>query len=545
MSALAGFDPPSSHLYRRMKWHLLALLGCLFFGMFLSGCIAVENRTAGNLIIPIQVDGRQTSVSVPIGTTAQGALDRAGITLNQLDRMEPPGYTVLTEGQSIRVIRVKEEFLQEEVVLPFESQVVQNESLPEQREMIIQTGKNGLLQRTYRIVYEDGQEVSRSIFKEERLVEPKAEITMIGVQKPFTPYPIPGRLVYLAGGNAWVMEKSTGERRPVVTTADLDGRVFSLSPDGNWLLFTRKSSRPAGEEINTLWMIDLEQEDARPIALRVNNIVHFADWVPGQGLTITYSTVEPRTTAPGWQANNDLFIARYAPTGMILETEKIIEANYGGALGWWGTQFAWSPDGELLAYAQPDRVGLVDLETKSLKPLVDITPYQTRADWAWVTGLGWSPNHQVLYFNTHAPKPGLDNAESSPYFDLSARLVNSGLTLSLVEKSGMFGYPVPSPRLSDGSYLVAFLMNASREQGETGRYWLTVIDRDGSNLKRVFPDEGKLGMEPQKVAWSPEPMEGDTPWIACIYQGNLFLINPVTGDYRQITGDGLIEKIDW
>lgn len=545
MSALAGFDPPSSHLYRRMKWNLLSLLGCLFFGMFLSGCIAVENRTAGNLIISIQVDGRQTSVSVPIGTTAQGALDRAGITLNQLDRIEPPGYTVLTEGQSIRVIRVKEEFLQEEVVLPFESQVVQNESLPEQREMIIQTGKNGLLQRTYRIVYEDGQEVSRSIFKEERLVEPKAEITMIGVQKPFTPYPIPGRLVYLAGGNAWVMEKSTGERRPVVTTADLDGRVFSLSPDGNWLLFTRKSSRPAGEEINTLWMIDLEQEDARPIALRVSNIVHFADWVPGQGLTITYSTVEPRTTAPGWQANNDLFIARYAPTGMILETEKIIEANYGGALGWWGTQFAWSPDGELLAYAQPDRVGLVDLQTKSLKPLVDITPYQTRADWAWVTGLGWSPNHQVLYFNTHAPKPGLDNAESSPYFDLSARLVNSGLTLSLVEKSGMFGYPAPSPRLADGSYLVAFLMNASREQGETGRYWLTVIDRDGSNLKRVFPDEGKLGMEPQKVTWSPEPMEGDTPWIACIYQGNLFLINPDTGDFRQITGDGLIEKIDW
>lgn len=545
MSTLAGFEPPSSHLHRRMKCNLLALLVCFLGGIFLSGCITVENRTVGNLTIPIQVDSHQTTISVPIGTTVQGALDRAGITLNQLDRIEPPGYTVLTEGQSIRVIRVKEEFQQEEVILPFESQVVQNESLPEQREMIIQSGKNGLLQRTYRIVYEDGQEVSRSIFKEERLVEPQAEITMIGVQKPFTPYPIPGRLVYLAGGNAWAMEKSTGDRRPVVTTADLDGRVFSLSPDGNWLLFTRKSSRPPSEEINTLWMINLEQEDARPIALRVSNIIHFADWVPGQGLTITYSTVEPRTTAPGWQANNDLFIARYAPTGMILETEKIIEANYGGAFGWWGTQFAWSPDGELLAYAQPDRIGLVDLETKSLKPLVDITPYQTRADWAWVTGLGWSPNHQVLYFNTHAPKPGLDNAESSPYFDLSARLVNNGLTLALVEKSGMFGYPVTSPRLADGSYLVAFLMNASREQGETGRYWLSVIDRDGSNLKRVFPDEGKLGMEPQKVVWSPEPIEGGSPWIACIYQGNLFLVNPVTGDYRQITGDGLIEKIDW
>ena len=510
-----------------------------------SGCLPTQAQITRTIQVSLEVDGHQEEFQVPAGTTAQGILDQAKVQLNQLDRVDPPAYTVLDNGQKIQVIRIREDFQVEEIVLPFESQTVQNESLPDQREMIIQTGSNGKLQRTYRIVYEDGKEVSRQIFKETRLVEPKSEIKMVGVQKPFTPYPLPGRLVYLAGGNAWMMEKTTGERRPVVTTADLDGRVFSLSPDGNWLLFTRKSNRPPAEEINTLWMVNLEAPDEKPVDLRAGNIVHFADWVPGRGLTITYSTVEPRATAPGWQANNDLYMTTYAPSGMIVETDKIIESNFGGALGWWGTSYAWSPDGELLAYAQPNTIGIVDLETRQLRPLSEITPYQTRADWAWVTGLGWSPTHQVLYYSTHTQKPGLDNQENSPYFDLAATVINGGPTLRLAEKAGMFGYPVVSPRMEDGGYLVAFLQNASREQGESGRYWLTVMDRDGSNSTRIFPGEGNLGLEPQRVVWSPEPLEGDVYWLACIYQGNLFLVNISTGESRQITGDGLIEKIDW
>ena len=511
----------------------------------LAGCIPTQTQSTQTVEIQLLVDGSTSALQVPAGTPGPGGPDQAKGQLNQLDRVDPPGYTVLSAGQTVQVIRIREEFQTEDIVLPFESQTVQNESLPVEKVMIIQTGSNGMLQRTYRIVYEDGQEKSRQIFKETRLVEPKAEIKMVGVQKPFTPFALPGRLVYLAGGNAWVMEKTTGERRPVVTTADLDGRVFSLSPDGNWLLYSRKSNRPPSEEINTLWMVNLEQEGEKPVDLRASNIVHFADWVPGKGLTVTYSTVEPRATAPGWQANNDLYLTTYAPSGMIVETEKVIETNFGGALGWWGTTFVWSPDGALLAYAQPDSVGLVDLEAKTLKPIVTITPYQTRADWAWVTGLDWSPNHQVLYFTSHMPKPGLDNTEESPYFDLSATVINTGPTLSLAEKTGMFTYPVVSPRAEDGGYSIAFLQNTSREQGETGRYWLEVMDRDGSNMTRVFPEEGKLGLEPQHIVWSPQPLEDGDEWLACVYQGNLYLVNANTGENRQVTGDGLIDKIDW
>ena len=545
MRTIASF-PPTTSPQPRHPWRfiLLVILSGIFL-FILSGCLPTQAQIERTIEVSLLVDGRQEEIQVPAGTTAQGVLDQAKIQLNQLDRVDPPGYSVLDNGQLIQVIRIREEFEVDEIVLPFESQTVQNESLPDQREMIIQTGSNGNLQRTYRIIFEDGKEVGRQIFKETRLVEPKSEIRMVGVQKPFTPYPLSGKLVYLAGGNAWLMEKTTGDRRPVVTTADLDGRVFSLSPDGSWLLFTRKSNRPPEEEINTLWMVNLDGADEKPVDLRAGNIVHFADWVPGRGLTIAYTTVEPRATAPGWQANNDLYLTTYAPSGMIVETEKIIESNFGGALGWWGTNYAWSPDGELLAYAQPNAIGLVDLETRQLQQLTEITPYQTRADWAWVTGLGWSPNHQILYYSAHIQKPGLDNQENSPYFDLTATVINGGPTLTLAEKAGMFGYPVSSPRLEDGSYQVAFLQNTSREQGESGRYWLSIMDRDGSNMTRIFPGEGNLGLEPQRVVWSPVPLEGNVYWLACIYQGNLYLVNNSAGESRQITGDGLIEKIDW
>lgn len=517
----------------------------LLFGWILSACSLNPGTPIENYTVQIVVDGQTLSLQVPAGTTVQNAIEKAGVALEALDRLEPPGYTVLKNGESVRVIRVREELKIEEITIPFDSQTVQNESLPENRTMIIQAGSNGKLERTIRILYEDGQEVSRSVVKEVRIVEPRPEIKMVGVQRPFTPTSIPGRLVYLSGGNAWLMEGNTGNRRPLVTSGDLDGRIFSLSPNKEWLLFTRRSSTEPGKEINTLWMLNLTDPEAKPVNLRAKNIIHFADWVPGQGLSITYSTVEPRTTAPGWQANNDLVLTRYSPSGIILETTTLVEANYGGAFGWWGTQFAWSPDGALLAYAQPNVVGLVNLETGELTPLIEITPYQTRSDWAWVPALAWSPNHQVLYTLTHAPRPGQDNAETSPYFDLSAYVVNSGALVKVVEKSGMFSYPVVSPRNTDGSYQVAYLNNISSEQGDSGRYRLAVMDRDGSNNKQIFPEEGKLGLDPQEVVWSPEPFEDGTYRLAVIYQKNLFLVHPQTGEALQITGDGLIEKVDW
>lgn len=541
----------------------LALPTRWFAWLFLiTAVVALANCAPAPTVVQVpisalvKVDGKQLAIQIPQGTSVQGALEQAKISLSNLDRVEPPGYTVLQEGDVIQVTRVREVFSVKEVTLPFEKKTLNNETLPEGQTLLVQRGVNGIERVTYRQVFENDQEVSNIVFKNETMLEPLPEIIMVGVQKPFTPLPIPGKLAYLTSGNAWLMETTTGNRRPVVTTGDLDGRVFKLSPKGDWLLFTRMQSpkdtaeettEPAG--INTLWAVDLTEENARPVNLNIDNVIHFADWVPNKGLMIAFSTVEPRSTAPGWQANNDLQMATFSSTGAIIRQETILESNAGGFYGWWGMNFAWSPDGLLLAYARPDEIGLVDFEENTTRTLTGILPFQTGSDWAWVSGIGWSSTGRVLYLVNHVIKAGLESQEMSPLFDLAGMVIDAeelkagGPMITIVPQAGMFAYPVPAPQ-NQGNQ-VAYLQAIFPEQSDSKRYRLVVMDRDGSNRKTIFPAEDRQGMDPQHTVWSPLPFGSGNLWLAVLYQGNLWLVDSVTGDSQQVTGDGLVTHIDW
>ena len=519
---------------------LIGLVSCCL----LAGC-STPTPVQSDLSVTIQVDGKKISADVPAGSTVQFSLDKAGVTLGTLDRVEPSAFTLLTSATAIQITRVREVFEVEETVLPFSRQVVKNESLPTNQKMIVQAGSTGLLQVTYRRVFENEVEVSRTRIKTQTLNEPKPEIEMIGVQSPFVPLPIPNKLAYLTMGSAWIMQGNTAERRPIVTTGDLDGRVFSLSTDGKWLLYTRKSSLPAAEEINTLWVISTLDENAKPIDLKMKNIVHFADWLPGAATQILCSTVEPRSSAPGWQANNDLISLTFATSGSFVKKEEILAANSGGVYGWWGTQFALSSDGKKLAYFRPDSIGLVNLDKKNLAPWLELLPYQTRSDWAWVPGFSWSSDRRVIYTVNHLPQSGLVSKENSQLFDLIAYVPETGQTITLSSQSGMFAYPSASPQLPGKRSWIAYLKAFFPEQSETSRYRLYLMSQDGSNQRALFPEEGATGLDPQQVVWSPLTGSDPAAWLAVLYRGNLYLINPETGKANQVTGDGLVKRTDW
>jgi resuscitation-promoting factor RpfB len=526
------------------SFQLFSCLAWLVSGMILAAC-STATPVQGILTVAIKADGKQASVELPAGSTAQLALDKAGITLGNLDRVDPPVFTLLTGATTIQVTRVREVFEVEESVLPFSRQVIKNESLPTNQTMIVQAGVTGLLQVTYRRVFENDVEVSRTQIKSQTVNEPQAEIEMVGVQSPFAPAAISNKIAYLTTGSAWLMERTTAERRPLVTSGDLDGYVFSLSPDGKWLLYSRKSSLPVAQEINNLWVISTIDENPKPIDLKTKNVVHFAAWAPGQTNQIYYSTVEPRASAPGWQANNDLFALTFAVSGSYIKRDEIIPANSGGVYGWWGTTYAWSPDGKALAYARPDSIGLVNLEKKTTTPLIDLLPYQTRSDWAWVPGLSWSADHRVLYAINHLPQTGVASKENSQIFDLTAFVPETAQVSELIPQVGMFSYPAVSPLMPGNHSWIAFLKAYFPDQSETSRYRLFVMDRDGSNQRSLFPEEGAAGLDPQQVVWSPLGDGDPSVWLSVIYKGNLYFINPINGKANQITGDGLIKRVDW
>lgn len=508
--------------------------------MLLVGCRSPQ-VTGSDITIHIAADGQARNITVPAGSTVTQALQSAGIAMGNLDRVDPPLYTVLGDGSSITLIRVEEVFETEEQIIPFERQVVRNESLPEGETRLVQAGINGLQELTYRRVLEDDEEISRAIVKSVILQEAIPEIMMVGAQSSFAPLPIPGRLVYLAGGNAWSIDTSTANRTALVTTGDLDGRIFELSPNGNYLIFTRRSTKPVEQEINTLWAVNTD--GGKPFSTGISNVVHFADWIPGTN-SIAYSTVEPRATAPGWQANNDLH--RYSVTTGA--RARILEASSGGVYGWWGMTFAFSPEGRL-AYSRPDGIGLVDLDGKYLKPLASITPFNSHSDWAWLPGLAWGADGNTLYFLTHAPPPSLVSPEDSPLFDIHAMLLDTNTSIPIAQQTGMFAYPSVSSLQSstrERPYQVAYLQAIFPSQSETSRYRIVVMDRDGSNRRTVFPANDAPGLEPQTLAWAPDFIEGQSgDFIGLIYQGNLWLLDSGSGQAYQVTGDGLVTRIDW
>lgn len=529
----------------------LAILFSLL-ALALGGCFAPRiSQSEVNLSVSLSVDGETKTLQVTSGSKVQQVLETSKITLGSLDKVEPPGYSVVSDGLAIQVTRGREEFKTEQSSIAFERQTVRNESMPLGESRMIQDGATGLVEFVYRSYYQDGQLVNTSISRSTVIKEALPEIIMIGVQKPFAPQPIPGKLIYLAGGNAWLMQGSTSHRSPLTNTADLDGRVLQLSQNGAWLLYTRKSTKSAELEINTLWALNIENPQSIPMNLETSNIIHFADWDPTTtpNLRVLYSTVEPRAAAPGWQANNDLFRMVVGNNGNLGVREKIIEANTGGIYGWWGTDYNWSPTGSFLAYSRPDGVGIVSFKNKTLLPLLSITPLQTRSDWALIPGLAWGADGRTLYTVTHAAPPGLVNPEESPNFNLSALSLDSDANVRIASQSGMFAYPAASALRQVGperAYLVAYLQALTPSLSGSSGYRLVIMDRDGSNRRTVFPDPGSPGLLPQSPVWAPKALFADVgDFLAVIYRGNLWLIDAATGSSYQVTTDGLIQKFIW
>jgi len=537
----------SAH-HRREKTSPLTAF-CAWAAFVSAGLLscAGPRATAGAVGVVVAVDGREVRAAVPSGSSVVQAVEHAGIELGELDRLEPPAYTLVTDGTRIEVTRLKETFEVEQVTLPFLQQTIRNEALPEGEARLLQAGENGLQEITYRIVTEEGIEVSRTPVKSEIVQEPKPEILMIGALAAFSPVPVEGTLAFVSAGNVWTISGDSGRRNPITVTGDAGGRILQFSPRADWLAFTR-SDPQAEDEINSLWAVSSITSSPEPISLGAANVVHFADWSPNrEDLTVAYSTVEPRPAAPGWQANNDLNLVSIRADGSRMRAgarRTLVPFNSGGAYGWWGTSFAWSSNGDRLAYARPDGVGVIEVDDPAPTPVLDMTPYQTLGDWAWVPGVTWGWDDRTLFTVRHAAPVGLETEAASPGFDLVAVQPTTGEALLLHDQSGMFAEPVVSParllRNGEVDYQIAFLQAMAPLESESSRYRLVVVDRDGSNLRTLFPAEGEPGLEPHQVAWSP-----DGERLGVIYQGDLWIVDVASGQSHRLTSDGQVTAIDW
>ena len=515
----------------------LLLCSLAFLLILLSACATStlpETAVRQPVKVQLRVDGQSLNLTTEAANVRE-LLEEAGITASDSDEVDPPPFTPLTDGLTVTIVRVTESIEVIPQSLPFDRKIVRSETMDaDDPPRILQAGKAGLQEVTVRIVYRDGLETER-FPTQATVIEPaQDEVVMVGIGATRDNLRFEGVLAYISNGTAVYLRSSTLFPTQVNTGGPLDGRVFSLSPSGSHLLFTRTSTQTVGFN-NSLWLVSTER-GATPQPLGVSNIL-WADWNPARTapLQIAYTTAISTSLPPGWEANNDLWLGNVSASDPTdFEPEQIIE-SYPATFGWWGGNYAWSPTGQAIAYSYANEVGVINLAPQTLEEqrvqLQRFTEYNTLADWVWVPTLTWSADGRFLAFTNHN-----DPDPETQSFDSWVVDVNTGLAGRFVPQSGMWAHLKWSPTAAaPADSQIAFLRTTNPLDSQRSSYTLWLMDQDGSNARQIYPAPGensRFPRDPNFMAWGPDGTD-----MAFVFNDGLYLLDLEIGEAYRITQD--------
>ncbi|TDC47488.1 resuscitation-promoting factor [Jiangella ureilytica] len=185
------------------------------------GGIDFEVRTPKE--ITLVADG----ASNPVTTTAltvREALDDAGVTLGDLDLVEPALEAALADAATVTVRRVTVETETVTAALPFEVTEQEDDSLAKGTESVETEGKEGSVERVMQNTYIDGELSSQEVLSETVVAAPVDQLVLIGTKEPPPPADEPSDSGGSGGGD------------------DVDGgvwdRLAQCESGGNWSINT-------------------------------------------------------------------------------------------------------------------------------------------------------------------------------------------------------------------------------------------------------------------------------------------------------------------
>ncbi|MFT5196700.1 MAG: Tol biopolymer transport system component [Cellvibrionaceae bacterium] len=525
-----------------------------------SGDESTEQSTLENY--QIIVDGATLEISSSALTIRQ-LLEDAGVETGINDEISPPLYEPAVPGSTITIVRITESTETIERGVTFERRTVRNETMAAgEPPVIIQAGKNGLEELTVRIVYRDGIESDRRITRVSLVQEAQEEILMIGVDivSPEQTVRFDGLLAFINGSGAQVLRGVSSFPEALELGGVPDRRVFSLSPNGEWLLYTLTEADDE-DRFNSLWLVGTEA-GAKPVSLTSENIL-WADWNPArrERNEIAWSTGVPTVLSPGWEANNDLWLVEIEGSSIVTETMEQILQPYPATYGWWGGDYAWSPNGSQIGYSFANEIGVVQAKRNeiltnqdkedevevALQPrqtLHQFIEYDTRSDWVWVPPLSWSPDGTLLAFTKHGGEETTDDQFDTWILHVPVAQAGEEGAIQLRNNSGIWSYPYWAAEIEQDQ-AIAWLRAANPQNSLSSSYSLWLADEDGSNSQQIFPAEGVSGAfsrERGSIAWS----TAEPGRLAFVYDGDLFLYDVAEQDVQQLTeSDGRVSHPSW
>jgi uncharacterized protein YabE (DUF348 family) len=151
--------------------------------------ISLDEKVKKNLKVEIApafslkvVVGGEEKDAWSTSTTVADFLKQQGITLAEQDRVEPNLGSTVKANDVINVVRVEK--VTDVVEEPKEFAVVtrKDSNLTKGKEKVVQAGQQGLIEKKYEVVKENGKEVSRKLVSEKTVKDSQDKIVNVGTK---------------------------------------------------------------------------------------------------------------------------------------------------------------------------------------------------------------------------------------------------------------------------------------------------------------------------------------------------------------------------
>lgn len=469
--------------------------------------------------IHLHVDGTDRDAEVR-ASTVRTALRDMGVEVGEMDLVEPSLWTPLETGLHITVTRVAEE--REERVIPATVRIVRDAFLGPEEGKILERGRDGLEELVYRVFYDGPVVLDRKLADRHVVVKPRQEVRLVGMKGAIPSVPLSGTLAYIANGDAWVMRRESGLKRPLTRGAHLDGHAFDLSSDGRKVLYTAVPTRTPGT-LNELWVVDAHVLNAEAEFTGVKDVL-WAAWVPGED-KLAYSSATIARATPGWRALNDLNLV----TWPSFTVTQVLSPTSAFIYSWWGETWSWAPDGRRLAYARGDELGILDLRSPQRSSLYTFRPFHSHGDWVWSPTVAWGPDSESFVASVHR------GIEEEPSFDLLMFHVRDREHTEVARDVGPWCGPAWS---ASGSRLAFGVLTEAAGPAEFYRLHQVRAD-DLTHAIPVSPEEVARASYVE-ICWSPSG-----PELVLTREGDLCLFDLEQGTVDPLTATGVNSHPRW
>ncbi len=130
--------------------------------------------------INLYIDGKELEVKT-YKDNIKEAIENLGITLTEKDKLAGNNFEdKIVKDMNIKVVRVTEKLVNEEEAIPFEVVREPNRQMDEGSEKVVEEGEEGVKQKTYKVVLEDGKEVLKELVNEIIISNPINKIVQYG-----------------------------------------------------------------------------------------------------------------------------------------------------------------------------------------------------------------------------------------------------------------------------------------------------------------------------------------------------------------------------